>query len=141
MPVDKPEDDETEFPALGITEEAIQAERRATLKAKKDARDTKRLSQPPATVEDAWSRHLGAQPRMSREKFHTWFRENGKFEFDGTMWRRERVTRWSSKGKTRHTVRISYHGDDGRVETTIDLEPERRQDPNRNWRLPDTDEI
>lgn len=144
------QDDEEDIP-LGLTKEqwadmlaevkkrdAISRKRTATQRANAEAREAERLSKPPVDLDDAWQRHAAACPHPAfSDASKAWFRENSTFEFEGTLWRRERRFQTTNSGKSQRLRSIKYYGADGRVVTTFDDGPNRRNDPARDWGLPD----
>lgn len=118
--------------------EAINRKRTATRRANAEAKEKERLSKPPVDLADAWRRHAASCPHPAfTDASKAWFRENSTFEFDGTRWRRERRFQTTNSGKGQRLRSIQYHGADGRVVTDFDDGPNRRNDPERDYGLPD----
>ncbi|MGR9363661.1 hypothetical protein ACU8OO_34980 (plasmid) [Rhizobium leguminosarum] len=118
--------------------EAASQKRSETVKAKAAAKKAERMARAPVDLDDAWRRHADTCPHPAYSQAATeWFRENGRFQFEGTMWRRERRFQTTNSGKGKRLRSITYYGDDGRVVTTYDEGPNRRNDSNRDWGLPD----
>lgn len=119
-------------------QEAANRKRSETLKSRAAAKRAERLSRPPANLDEAWWLHAQKCPHPAySEAAAGWFRENRYFEFDGTMWRRERTFQTTNSGKGKRLRSITYHGDDGRVVTTCDVGSNRRNDETRKWGLPE----
>jgi len=143
--------DEEEEPPLGISREQWRGmladvrkreiankKRSETLRAKAAARKAAELSQPPRDLDEAWRRHADQCPHPAYSTAaRTWFREHPSFEFDGTSWTRKVRRERSNSGKTMQLRSIVYHGADGRTVTAFDDGPNRRNDPDRDWGLPD----
>ncbi|KEA04501.1 MULTISPECIES: hypothetical protein [Rhizobium/Agrobacterium group] len=118
--------------------EAANQKRSETMKAKAAAKKAERLALPPVDLDEAWRRHADTCPHPAYSQAATgWFRENKSFDFDGTAWRRERRFQTSNSGKSKRLRSITYHGADGRVVTSYDEGPNRRNDSDRDWGLPD----
>ena len=66
-----------------------------------------------------------------------WMHSN-VFEFDGTVWKRNWGAMTSNSGKTKTTTSEVFVGADGRtIGYQLDIPLNRRNDPNRNWGLPE----
>jgi hypothetical protein len=118
--------------------EAANQKRSTTMKAKAAAKKAARLALPPTNLDDAWKRHSSTCPHPAYSQAATdWFRENRNFAFDGTVWRRERRFQRTNSGKGERLRSITYYGDDGRVISAYDEGSNRRNDPERDWGLPD----
>lgn len=76
-------------------------------------------------------------PSRAKRARGRWMHEN-TFTFDGTTWLRDRQTSKSNSGKTTYTDAETFIGGDGRVITRdFGKRLNRRNDPDRNWGLPD----
>ncbi|WP_156381073.1 hypothetical protein [Aminobacter sp. DSM 101952] len=118
--------------------DAANRKRSETMKAKSAAKRAERLARPPANLDEAWARHADTCPHPAYSlAAQTWFRENLRFYFDGTFWRRERRYQTTNSGKGRRLRSLTYYGEDGRVVTTHEVGPNRRNDPDRDYGLPD----
>ncbi len=118
--------------------DAANKKRSATMRAKAAAQKAARLTQPPANLDDAWQRHAETCPYPPySDEASAWFREHSRFEFDGTTWRREKTYQKTNSGKGKRLRSITYYGADARVVTTYDAGANRRNDPERDWGLPD----
>lgn len=87
-------------------------------------------------IEDAWWNWVNENcPSESPRARGRWMNSH-KFEFDGTVWTRDRVGYKSNSGKTIVDNAVSFHGADGRVIAKSPSEfPNRRNDSERNWGL------
>ena len=123
-------------PELRRYAEASQ-KRSAAMKAYHARKKAERLARPPSSLDEAWKRHADACPHpRGTSEATAWYRD-AKFDFDGTHWLRRVQYQTSNSGKTRFVNKITYHGDDGRTVVTKDDGLNRRNDPSRNWGLPD----
>ncbi len=90
------------------------------------------------TLNDAWWDWVNANcPSKARRERGKWMYAN-VFTYDGTTWQRDRGTMKSNSGKTTYTTSETFVGADGRVVSRDNGRPlNRRNDPERDWGLPD----
>lgn len=101
-------------------------------------KEAERLAKPPLTHEDAYWRHYNSNPHPPQSKEgRAWLKENPWFEFNGKRWRRETSPMKSNSGKTIVAWNPTYYAEDGEIVKGFHRAPNRRNDPNRNWGLPE----
>jgi hypothetical protein len=90
------------------------------------------------TLNGAWWEWVDANcPSKSPRARGKWMHAN-VFTYDGTTWHRDRGTMKSNSGKTTYTTSETFVGADGRVVSRDSGRPlNRRNDPERDWGLPD----
>ena len=97
------------------------AERRKTLRQRREAKQAERLGKPPVDLADAFRRHLRTCPHLHHtEDRKAWRKKNPWFEYGGKRW--QRVTRplRSNSGKSVTAWNPYYVSEDGeRVEEPV----------------------
>lgn len=115
-----------------------EAEQEGEKERKREQRAEERLAKPPLTHEDAYWRHYNSNPHPPQSKEgRAWLKENPWFEFNGKRWRRETSPMKSNSGKTIVAWNPTYYAEDGEVVKGFHRAPNRRNDPDRNWGLPE----
>ncbi len=133
--------------SLEITEEELaKLERRSaaakkrseTMRLKREAAEAARLAKPPVSLEDAYYRHWRTCPHPKySEGSKRWIQENPWFEFEGKRWQRRASFMRSNSGKTTSLRSVTYFAEDGEKVTEESSPLNRRNDPDRNWGLPE----
>jgi hypothetical protein len=118
--------------------ESANRKRSETMEAKAAAKRAERLSRPPVDHEDAYWRYVDTCPFLPyTEERKAWLRDNPRFEFEGKRWRREVAPMRSNSGKTVVAWNPSYVAEDGERVQGDRAPKNRRNDPDRNWGLPE----
>jgi hypothetical protein len=115
----------------------ILAEREALdhREAARQAKRRERLAKPPVDHEDAFWRHYnGCQTPDERKAL---IKGISKFEFEGGLWTRRTMPMRSNSGKNVMSWNPTYVSESGLVVGEGRGPLNRRNDPKRNWGLPD----
>jgi rubredoxin len=92
----------------------------------------------PRTVKDAYFRHYYSNPYPPRSKEgKAWLKDHPRFAWDGAVWRWSYSVMLSNSGKSVRDYGQTFFAEDGRTSADPRLPPNRRNDPERNWGLPE----
>jgi hypothetical protein len=109
-----------------------------TRRRKQEEQEAARLAMPPVSHEDAYWRHWKKCPHPQHSpESRQWIKDNPWFEFQEKLWRRTARPMRSNSGKHIVGWNVDYTSQDGVAVEGARVPPNRRNDPLRNWGLPE----
>ena len=113
-------------------------ERRLAREAKREAEREERRQNPKSPI-DAYYNHMESCPPfwLDPKEHRTWKMANPTFEFNGVTYRAHWISQLTNSGKNTRWMGYLTGSDGSRVIIKDDHVNNRRNDPERNWGLPE----